>query len=146
MKRCWFVSRCNEIWSNSGLEMLTGHSFHIGSTTHLLLTGINPFIVMVQGRWKSTAFLEYWHRCEEIIPTFIGFSQASKTSILTSMASFKQWLIGCLWLVLVVSLSGDNCFPKPLGLLYIWWNRLSSQPRMQWEPYIVSLHSNFCLD
>jgi len=27
MKRHWFVSRCNKIWSNSGLEMLTGHYF-----------------------------------------------------------------------------------------------------------------------
>jgi len=96
MKRLWFMRRCNEIWSNSGLEMLTGHSFHIGGTTHLLLMGVDPFIVMVQGRWKSTAFLEYWCRCEEIIPTFIGFSQASKPSIPTSMESFKQWLIGSL--------------------------------------------------
>src|SRR5882672_1245804 len=49
MKRHWFLSRCNEIWSNCGLEKLTGHSFRIGGTTHLLLMGVDPFIVMVQG-------------------------------------------------------------------------------------------------
>ena len=27
---------------------------------HLLLLGIDPFIVMVQGHWKSDAFLSYW--------------------------------------------------------------------------------------
>ena len=70
----FFLDRCNEIWSSTSLNCLGGHSFHIGGTTHVLLIGMDPFIVMVQGRWKSTAFLEYWHNCEDIILTFIGFS------------------------------------------------------------------------
>jgi len=96
MKRSWFISRCNEVWSSNGEVPLTGHSFRIGGTTHLLLMGMDPFIVMVQGRWKSAAFLDYWHSCEEIIPTCIGFSQSSKQSILTTMCSFKQRIIGSL--------------------------------------------------
>jgi len=93
MKHTWFLVRCNETWIANGLQALTGHSFRIGSTTHLLFLGINPFIVMVQGHWKSVAFLQYWHNCEEIIPTFIGFSMASKSSLLSSMSSFKHKLL-----------------------------------------------------
>ena len=76
----------------NGLQGTIDHSFHIGGMTHLLLMGVDPFIVMVQGHWKSTAFLDYWCSCEEIIPTFISFSQSSKSSILTTMSSFKQCL------------------------------------------------------
>jgi len=49
MCRSWFLSRCNEVWSSKGLSTLLGHSFKIGGTTHLLLLGINPFIMMAQG-------------------------------------------------------------------------------------------------
>jgi len=96
MKRAWFISRCNEVWSSNGEVPLTGHSFRIGGTTHLLLMGVDPFIMMVQGRWKSAAFLDYWCSCEEIIPTCIGFSQLSKQSILSTMCSFKQRIVGSL--------------------------------------------------
>src|SRR5882724_4562343 len=60
IKKTWILLRCNEIWSACGLQALDGHSFHIGGTTHLLLMGVDPFIVMVQGQWKPTAFLKYW--------------------------------------------------------------------------------------
>src|SRR5882672_11859124 len=53
MCRLWFLSRCNEVWEKDGLTVLSGHSFRIGGTTHLLLMGINPFIVMAQGCWHS---------------------------------------------------------------------------------------------
>jgi len=84
MKKVWFLARCNEIWSSCSLQALDGHSYHLGGTTHLLLKGVDPFIVMVQGQWKSTDFLEYWQLCEEITPTFIGFSLSSKSSILSN--------------------------------------------------------------
>jgi len=93
MRKHWFLDRCNEIWSNSGFSVLPGHSFRIGGTTHLLLLGVDPFIVMAQGRWKSTAFLEYWRLCEEIIPTFVSFSLTSQSSLLSTMSLFKQWLL-----------------------------------------------------
>jgi len=86
----WFLSRCNDVWYKDGLDLLQGHSFRIGGTTHLLLLGIDPFIVMAQGHWQSLAFLNYWCLCEEILPTFIGFSLSSKSSLLSTMAIFKS--------------------------------------------------------
>jgi len=59
MHRHWFLERCNEVWLSTSLSPLSSHSFKIGGTTHLLLLGVDPFIVMAQGHWKSTAFLEY---------------------------------------------------------------------------------------
>ena len=85
-------------------------------TTHLLLMGVDPFIVMVQGWWKSAAFLDYWHLCEEIIPTFIGFSHTSKASILSSMASFKHRLIHAMWFMgvcLFIMMLPLCCLPPP---------------------------------
>ena len=93
MRRQWFIGHCNKVWATCGLSALSGHSFRIGGTTHLLLLGVDPFIVMAQGRWQSTAFLEYWRLCEEIIPTFIGFSLSSHCSLLSTMALFKQCLL-----------------------------------------------------
>ncbi|KAF8586221.1 hypothetical protein K439DRAFT_1341413 [Ramaria rubella] len=89
MKRCWFMSRCNEIWLLDNLTSMKGHGFRIGSTTFLLLCGIDPWVVMVQGRWTSQSFLTYWRKCKEILPLFIGFSFQSHSSILSTMSTFK---------------------------------------------------------
>jgi len=94
MRRSWFVDRCNAIWKKEGLGSLKGHGFRIGGTTHLLLLGIDPWIVMVQGRWSSKAFLTYWRQCEEILPLFLGFHLQDFTSILTTMSTFKARLTG----------------------------------------------------
>ena len=59
---------------------------------HLLLLGVDRFIVMAQGRWLSSAFLSYWHLCKEIIPLFIGFSLGSWSSILDTMSAFRTCL------------------------------------------------------
>ena len=75
------------------MPKLTGHSFRIGSTTHLLLLGVDPFIVMVQGHWKSDAFLSYWKNCEQILPLFIGSALHSLDSIVSSMNLFKRKLL-----------------------------------------------------
>ena len=48
---------------------------------------------MVQGHWKSLAFLEYWWNCEEIIPTIISLSLDTHSSILISMTLFKHCLL-----------------------------------------------------
>src|SRR5882724_3237392 len=93
MKCKWFLARCDEIWSREGLASVKGHGFRIGGTTHLLLLGVDPWIVMVQGRWSSQSFLTYWRKCEEILPLFIGFSFQSHESILTTMKSFKNRLL-----------------------------------------------------
>jgi len=93
MCRSWFLSHCNEIWYKDGLDLLQGHSFRIGGTTHLLILGVDPFIVMAQGQWCSLAFLNYWQLCEEILPTFISFSLSSKSSLLSNMAVFKSRIL-----------------------------------------------------
>src|SRR6267154_2306394 len=37
-----FLARCNSVWSHHGLPSISGHSFHIGGTTELLLCGVPP--------------------------------------------------------------------------------------------------------
>ena len=86
------MDRCNEIWLEEDLASAKGHGFHIGGTTHLLLLGMDPWVVMVQGQWSSQSFLGYWHKCEEILSLFIGFSFQSHESILSTMSSFKTHL------------------------------------------------------
>ncbi|KIJ06795.1 hypothetical protein PAXINDRAFT_91471, partial [Paxillus involutus ATCC 200175] len=69
-----FMSRCNDIWVQNGFPSMPGHAFHIGGTTELLLQGINPDVITVQGRWTSRAFLDYWRRVESVLPLFISSS------------------------------------------------------------------------
>ena len=94
MRHTWFLDCCNEIWTDEHLEPLNGHAFRIGGTTHLLLLGVDPLIVMVQGHWRSSTFLEYWQHCEEILPTMIGISLHSQSLIISTMSAFKQSLLG----------------------------------------------------
>lgn len=76
------LNRCNEVWRVAGLPELPGHAFRIGGCTELLLRGTNPDVVMVQGRWKSKAFLEYWRRIDSILPLFLTNSfQASRVAL-----------------------------------------------------------------
>jgi len=93
MKCAWFLARCNTIWSCEGFVSINGHGFWIGGTTHLLLLGVDPWVVMVQGRWSSQLFLGYWCKCEEILPMFISFALHSHESILNTMSSFKNKLL-----------------------------------------------------
>jgi len=92
MKCTWFLARCNAVWEKDGLSSIKGHSFHISGTTHLLLLGIDPWIVMVQSQWTSQSFLSYWHKCEDILCLFIGFSFQSHDWILSTMNAFKAKL------------------------------------------------------
>lgn len=69
----WFLTRCNEVWTEAGLTVIQGgHSFRIGGVTELLLRGVPPEVVAKQGRWRSDAFLKYWRRIETIIPFLIS--------------------------------------------------------------------------
>jgi len=92
MSHTWFMQRCNDIWIKDILTLVKGHGFRIGGTMHLLLLGIDPWVVMVQGSWSSNYFLSYWHKCEEILSLFIGFSFQSHESVLLTMSSFKSKL------------------------------------------------------
>ena len=73
-----FLSFVTAIWSSAMLAHLLGHSFCIGSTVELLLTGVPPEIVAATGRWTSLAFLIYWRRMDEILPmsTSKAYNQA----------------------------------------------------------------------
>ena len=93
MTRTWFLTQCAAIWQRVGLQSIKGHGFRIGGTTHLLLLGVDPWVVMVQGRWSSQSFLGYWCKCEVILPLFVSSLFQSHDSIVTAMASFKQRLL-----------------------------------------------------
>lgn len=53
------LARCNEIWSTAGFKTVSGHSFRIGGTTEMLLSGVPPDVVKALGRWSSDSFLRY---------------------------------------------------------------------------------------
>ncbi len=44
------MHRCNDIWTREGLQTVLGHSFRIGGATKLLLSRVDPWIVMKQGQ------------------------------------------------------------------------------------------------
>ena len=92
MRQSWFLACCNTIWEKDGLSLIKGHGFHIGGMTHLLLLGVDLWVVMVQGHWSSEAFLSYWQKCEEFLSLFLGFSFQLHQSILSTMNSFKARL------------------------------------------------------
>src|SRR5882724_10374057 len=54
MRCSWFLMQCDGIWAQEGLVLIKGHGFRISGTTHLLLLGVNVWVVMVQGRWSSS--------------------------------------------------------------------------------------------
>ncbi|QRV84675.1 ABC transporter B family member 6 [Ceratobasidium sp. AG-Ba] len=61
-----FLSRCNKIWKDQGIQQITGHSFRIGGTNTYLEAGVPPEIVRFQGRWKSDAYFDYWRSSNKL--------------------------------------------------------------------------------
>ncbi|KAG2114407.1 hypothetical protein DEU56DRAFT_874312 [Suillus clintonianus] len=59
LTKCKFLSHCNDVWSQNGYPSISGHSFHIGGTTELLLRGIPP---------PHNAFLRYWCCLKQLAP------------------------------------------------------------------------------
>ena len=94
LHQTWFLDHCREVWSSAGLNNVLGHGFRIGGTTFLLLLGIDPWVVMMQGHWSSSVFLTYWRHCEEILPLFIGFNLDSHATILSTMSHSRSRLLG----------------------------------------------------
>ena len=93
MTRTWFLQRCNDIWRNAGLTSLTGHSFRIGGTTELLLRGVPPQVVAMQGRWESGAFLKYWRNVEAILPLYVsGEDELRRHRTIANMVEYKKSL------------------------------------------------------
>lgn len=75
-----FMNRCNEIWLACGLATTTGHSFRIGGTSHLLLSGVHPDIIKQSGRWSSDSFLRYWRNLDTVIPSHTSRLSKKKAS------------------------------------------------------------------
>jgi hypothetical protein len=86
------LMRCNQVWKSAGLPELPGHAFRIGGCTEMLLKGVHPDVVMVQGRWKSQAFLEYWRRIDAILPLFLtnSFNTARINLTRTTMSTYAR--------------------------------------------------------
>jgi hypothetical protein len=57
--------------------MITGHCFHIGGTTKLLMAGVPPHIIKMMRRWSSDTFLHYWCSLEIIAPLYAEFMGSS---------------------------------------------------------------------
>jgi hypothetical protein len=67
-----FLQRCNTIWLSFGYPHFSRHSFRIGGTTELLITGTPPDIVKATGRWSSKSFHQYWRSLKDIAPHYIS--------------------------------------------------------------------------
>jgi len=63
-----FLDFCRKGASSANLNPFSGHSFRIGGTVELLLSGVPPEVVASLGGWSSMAFLLYWRKLDEIIP------------------------------------------------------------------------------
>ncbi|KAJ7203473.1 hypothetical protein C8J57DRAFT_1101212 [Mycena rebaudengoi] len=72
MTKDLFMRRCKPIWDTAGLLRVFGHSFRIGSSTELLLAGVQCKVVAALGGWTSLAFLLYWRQIEHIVPMNVG--------------------------------------------------------------------------
>jgi hypothetical protein len=59
LTKTWFMKCCMQIWDAASILCAFGHSFRIGGSTELLLTGVPPDIVAALGGWTSFAFLLY---------------------------------------------------------------------------------------
>lgn len=75
-----FMERCNQIWKHTRYPLLTGHSFRIGGTTHLLISKVPPDVVKAMGRWSSDAFLRYWRSVDQIAPLYASNIHTVKTT------------------------------------------------------------------
>ncbi|KAF7972865.1 hypothetical protein HWV62_16908 [Athelia sp. TMB] len=79
LSRTKFLERCNAIWVAAGYPRSTGHSFRIGGTTELLLSGVPPDVVKALGRWSSDSFLRYWRSLEDIAPAYAANATRTRT-------------------------------------------------------------------
>ncbi|KAG1855606.1 hypothetical protein F4604DRAFT_1932255 [Suillus subluteus] len=88
MTKPWFLNRCNEIWVAAGHATMPGHTFCIGGATELLLEGVPPDVVAVQGCWKSCAFLDYWR---QIVLPWSGPEPQFKPDFWSGSPWFGPW-------------------------------------------------------
>ncbi|KAJ3820815.1 hypothetical protein F5880DRAFT_1668389 [Lentinula raphanica] len=87
-----FLKFCTSIWAKVGLDNVHDHSFRIGGAVELLLAGVSPEVVAATGGWTSLAFLLYWRRFEEIIPTHVSkaYNSSQISRLKDSMDSYQK--------------------------------------------------------
>ncbi|KAF8227872.1 hypothetical protein L208DRAFT_1379597 [Tricholoma matsutake] len=73
-----FLKIPSGIYNSSHLDIVLGHSYHIGGSVHLLTMGMAPEIIMKLGGWTSMCFLLYWHHLELIVPLAITHAWVSQ--------------------------------------------------------------------
>jgi hypothetical protein len=128
-----WLKRCNQIWISASFKPHTAHSFCIGGCTELLLRGIQPDIVCIQGRWKLKTFLEYWFIIQFVLPIFISksFSCTHASLINSSMIHFSS----------KYTLSFVSC------IIYLLHNLKMTacvlEESESWFPPVISLESTY---
>ena len=77
--------------SSPNLSTFAGHSFRIGGTVELLLSGVSPEVVASLGEWSSMAFLLYWRKIDEIIPQHIfkAYDRNKLIAVASEIESFR---------------------------------------------------------
>lgn len=79
LSKSHFLCRVSCILDAAGFAHISGHSFRISGTTHLLLSGVQvpPNVVKVMGHWSSEAFLCYWRNMEVLAPLHAEFTNTA---------------------------------------------------------------------
>jgi len=67
-----FLARCVEVWRESNLQTVQGHSFRIGGATEHLRRGLSLDLLQIQGRWTSDSFKLYLRHLDEILSAAIN--------------------------------------------------------------------------
>ena len=86
-----FLDKCKKLMSSPNLSTFAGHSFRIGGTVELLLSGVSPEVVASLGEWSSMAFLLYWRKIDEIIPQHIfkAYDRNKLIAVASEIESFQ---------------------------------------------------------
>jgi hypothetical protein len=89
--QAYFLNFITDIWKDSALNAVAGHSFRIGGIVMLLLAGVPPEVVAATGGWTSLAFLLYWRRLEDIIPLYTSnaYNHTQISSLANSLKQFR---------------------------------------------------------
>ncbi|GLB45561.1 hypothetical protein LshimejAT787_2400190 [Lyophyllum shimeji] len=78
LTRDHFLKTTGNIYRSANLDAVLGHSYRIGGSLHLLMTGVAPEFIMKIGGWTSLCFLIYWRRLELVIPAAVTRAWAAR--------------------------------------------------------------------
>ncbi|KAJ7126994.1 hypothetical protein C8R44DRAFT_617810, partial [Mycena epipterygia] len=66
-----FLQSSSALFKSATLDLVFGHSYHIGGSLALLSDSVAPEVIVKLGGWSSLCFLIYWCRLEKILPLAI---------------------------------------------------------------------------